>query len=54
METTNLKEAFKEVLANLWEEEVQAFEWEWDKINQWEEDKIGLDMEEESYLFFES
>jgi hypothetical protein len=53
METTNLKEAFKEVLANLWEEEVQAFEWEWDKINQWEEDKIGLDMEEESYLFFE-
>lgn len=76
--TTDLKQAFKEALANLWEEEIQAFEWstskisvshfgklvfarntkkqvgEWSQINQFEEDKIGIDFEEHSYLFFES
>ena len=51
--TTDLKQAFKEALANLWEEEIQAFEWEWSQINQFEEDRIGIDFEEESYLFFE-
>ena len=51
--TTDLKQAFKEALANLWEEEIQAFEWEWSQINQFQEDKIGIDFEEESYLFFE-
>ena len=52
--TTDLKQAFKEALANLWEEEIQAFEWEWSQINQFEEDKIGIDFEEHSYLFFQS
>jgi len=51
--TTDLKQAFKEALANLWEEEIQAFEWEWSQINQFQEDKIGIDFEEQSYLFFE-
>ena len=52
--TTDLKQAFKEALANLWEEEIQAFEWEWSQINQFQEDKIGIDFEEQSYLFWES
>jgi hypothetical protein len=51
--TIDLKQAFKEALANLWEEEIQAFEWEWSQINQFEEDKVGIDFEEQSYLFWE-
>ena len=47
---TNLGLAFKEVLIKLWGgEEVK---WEWEKIKGYE-NKIGMDFEEESYLFFE-
>jgi hypothetical protein len=48
---TNLGLAFKEALLKLWGgEEVK---WEWEKIKGYE-NKIGIDFEEESYLFFES
>jgi hypothetical protein len=48
---TNLGLAFKEALIKLWGgEEVK---WEWEKIKGYE-NKIGIDFEEESYLFFES
>jgi hypothetical protein len=48
---TNLGLAFKEALIKLWGgEEVK---WEWEKIKGYE-NKIGMDFEEESYLFFES
>jgi transposase len=54
---TNLGLAFKEVLIELWngkkfEEEDKNDIWEWEKMKGYG-DKIGMDFEEESYLFFE-
>ena len=55
---TNLGLAFKEALIELWngkkfeEEEDKNDIWEWEKIKGYG-DKIGIDFEEESYLFFE-
>jgi hypothetical protein len=54
---TNLGLAFKETLIELWngkkfEEEDKNDIWEWEKIKGYG-DKMGIDFEEESYLFFE-
>jgi hypothetical protein len=54
---TNLGLAFKEALIELWngkkfEEEDKNDIWEWEKIKGYG-DKMGIDFEEESYLFFE-
>ncbi len=49
---TNLGLAFKEALIKLWGGEKEDFKWEWEKIRGYE-NKMGMDFEEESYLFFE-
>ena len=53
----NLGLAFKEILRNLWEgqrfeEEDKSDIWDWERMKGYE-NKIGMDFEEESYLFFE-
>ena len=48
---TDLKKAFKEALIELWGD--GDFKHEWKEIKQ-DGTKIGLDFEEESYLFWES
>lgn len=49
---TNLGLAFKEALLKLWGGEKEEFKLEWEKIKG-HLDKVGIDFEEESYLFFE-
>ena len=55
---TNLGLAFKEALIELWngkkfEEEDKNDIWDWEKIKGYD-NKMGMDFEEESYLFFEN
>jgi len=49
---TNLGLAFKEALIKLWEN-AEGYEFDRQEIKGYG-DKIGIDFEEESYLFFES
>jgi len=49
---TNLGLAFKEALIELWQTGLGEGVWELNEIKGYE-DKMGLDFEEESYLFFE-
>ena len=51
--TTNLEKAFRESLAKLWDGEESFFESEFERIRI-EDNVIGIDFEEESYLFFEN
>ena len=48
----NLGLAFKEVLLNLWPLEEKHPTFDWDRIKGFD-NKLGIDFEEESYLFFE-
>ena len=47
----NLGLAFREALVQLWEGEESNYKLEFDKIKGYN-DQIGIDFEEESYLFF--
>jgi hypothetical protein len=49
---TNLGLAFKEALVKLWGGVKEEFKLEWKEIKGYG-DKMGIDFEEESYLFFE-
>ena len=51
LSTTNLVEAFKQTINKLWGGE--DFEWVFKKIKE-NNNKVGMDFEEESYLFFEN
>jgi hypothetical protein len=49
---TNIGLAFKEALIRLWEN-AEGYEFEMHKIKGYD-NKLGIDFEEESYLFFEN
>ena len=51
--TTNLERAFRESLSKLWNGEETFFESEFERIRI-KDNVIGIDFEEESYLFFEN
>ena len=49
---TNLGLAFKEVIIRLWEN-AEGYEFDLNKVKG-HDNKLGIDFEEESYLFFEN